>query len=129
LYATVHGESIIYIGKASYGNAVYKEAKQYWGKYAEGLREMGIIPETFSKKESYDYVYKHCLIYVGVVSPDTEPPLRQIYIDFAEKLILNKIEPMPNCNKKFEKYDGVRPFKVVNKGIRPPSLLEVYETT
>lgn len=117
LYAIVHDSKILYIGKAEHGNAVFREAKSHYGKYAETLKQLNIIPESMSRKDAYKYVFNKCRIFTGVTSSDDDIP----FIDSAEKLIIFRLRPHGNTQS-LQSYIGVRPLKILNNGKRPQCL-------
>ena len=117
LYAIVHDSNTIYIGKAQYSNAVFREAKNRENKWIKCLREKGIISETMLDLAPYEYVQSHCRIYVGMMSDGQRLDL----LGDAEKLLIYKIQPL--CNKQHKKkYKGGKPFLVTNNGNRPQDL-------
>ena len=117
LYAIVHDSNIIYIGKAQYSNAVFREAKNRENKWIKCLKEKRVISETMLNWARYEYVQIHCRIYVGTMSGGQRLHL----LGDAEKLLIYKIKP--RCNKQHKKkYKGARPFLVINNGNRPQDL-------
>ena len=117
LYAIVHDSKIIYIGKAQYGNAVLREAKNRENKWIKCLREKGVVSETMLDSAPYEYVRSHCRIYVGTMSDGQRLDL----LGDAEKLLIFKIKP--TCNDKHKKeYKGAKPILVMNNGKRPQDL-------
>jgi hypothetical protein len=121
LYATVHGSSMILLGKALHGKGIFREAKEgrlptYW----EGLRKLKVVPE---EKPSWykllDYVYNNCALYAGVARIEELP-----YVEGAERLLIYRIKPV--CNEEYvERYEGPAALQVINEGSSPPGLAQV----
>lgn len=79
--------------------------------------EKGLVSATILGSKSYEYVWSHCRIYVGIISDDQKLDL----LGDAEKLLIYKIKPI--CNDKHKKeYKGAKPIMVINDGKRPKDL-------
>ena len=121
LYAITHDSRLIYIGKAQYGNAVFKEARNRENKWIRCFRRKGILPDSVSDVEAREFVINHCRIYVAIVDDEQ---LRDL-IGKAEEHLMSKLSPTPLCNDLIKNKDGLEQhFLIVNKGSKPPGLPE-----
>ncbi len=117
LYAILHDSKIVYIGKAQYGTAVLREAKNRENKWIKCFRKKGLVSEAILGSKPHEYVERHCQILVGIISGDQQLDL----LGDAEKLLIFKIQPI--CNDKHKKqYKGAKPIMVINDGKRPKDL-------
>jgi hypothetical protein len=130
LFAITHDSKIIYIGKAGYSNAVFRESKREL-KCSKLLIEHGDLPKSMmhNDPQALAYVNEHCQRYVGIVSEEIQwsSQLNRL-LDNAENLLiyeLNKVTPLYNEQLK-DKYSHGRPFKVINAGNNPADLKTQY---
>ncbi len=126
LFAITHDSSIVYIGKAQHGNAVFKEAKNRENKWIRCFKRAGILPEGIAPAVAHEYVNTHCRIYVAIVD---DGQLRDIIGEAEERLIFN-LQDQLICNSLIKNKSKLKRLSIVNSGNLPLGLPKtVYCTT
>jgi hypothetical protein len=118
VYAVLHGQSFLFVGRAKRGKAIFREAKvnreeEYW----EGLKKLGAVagdpPAWYRLK---DDVYKNCELFAGVVSKN-----ELIFVEDLHKLLVFKLQPI--CNDRYVKHMEVKDqLEVIHRGYLPVGL-------
>ena len=116
VFAITHDSNLIYIGKAQYGPAVFKEAKNRENKWTDCFKRNGVLPNNIEDTLAYEYVRNHCRIYVAIIDDEK---LRDLIGEVEEYLIF-KMQRILLCNSSIKKPKSV--FAIVNSGDLPPSL-------
>jgi hypothetical protein len=130
LFAITHDSKIIYIGKAGYGNAVFRESKREL-KCSKLLIEHGNLPKgmKYDDPRTLAHVNVHCQRYVGIVSQEIQQSNQlNALLDNAENLLIyevNKVTPLYNEQRR-DGYTHGRPFTVTNAGTLPTDLRSKY---
>ena len=127
LFAITYQSKIIYIGKAGWGNTVYRESKRI-GKCAKLLQEHGVLPASMSYEDRWNFASVHCGRYVGVVTEEIPDGRLNWLLRNGENLLIYKV------NKKTELYNEYlkkrylydRPFSVRNYGDKPSGMETQY---
>lgn len=61
---------MVCIGKAQYGNAVFKEAKNRENKWIKAFKRRKILPDNASEESARKYITSHCRIYVAIIDDE-----------------------------------------------------------
>jgi len=114
LYAIIHDSNLVYIGKAQYGNAVFREAKNRENKWRDCFEKNRLLPSNI--EDGRVYVLNHCKIYVAIIYDEK---LRD-FIGQIEEYLIFKLQRILLCNSLVKKPKSS--LSIVNNGNLPPSL-------
>jgi len=120
LYALLYDSEIYYIGKSSGEKQhLFQELKFRYNALKKYLTEKKMPLEYRNKEERREkldkIVEEHCKGYVGVLLDES----KKAYLDSAENLLIyiKTCEGYCKGNDRLKKkYNGVKPFKLINKG-------------
>lgn len=121
LFAITCDSSLVYIGKAQYGNAVFKEAKNRENKWIKAFKRRKILPDDASEESARKYIASHCRIYVAIIDDEQ---LRDS-IGTAEDYLIFRLQQKLICNDLIKNLHGTSPpFLIANSGSLPPDMPE-----